>query len=218
MGPRQVLPRGVALIAAAVLAIAVMPARPAPPPQDAERTCLVCHDDAELVNAAGRPVSVPAKAFGASVHGRAGLGCLGCHTDLDGVEDFPHPTPLASVTCARCHPQYAVNRPGGVHGTSSPRLAARPVPCGACHGYHDVRPSSDPLSSAHPARRPGTCAKCHDGAGANFARGRVHELPAPAAPGAPGVVRIVYKTLIGIMAVLFLAYIGADLARWRRER
>jgi hypothetical protein len=31
-------------------------------------------------------------------------------------------------------------------------------------------------------------------------------------------VRVLYKALIGVMTAFFLAYVGADLVRWRRER
>jgi hypothetical protein len=188
------------------------------PTQDSDRTCLVCHDDAGLKSKAGKPLYVSATAFGASVHGRAGIGCVGCHTDLAGIDDFPHAADLRTVTCAGCHGSYALATAGGVHGTASPRLAGKPVACKDCHGTHEVFPSSDPRSSVHRANRPATCARCHLGAGGNFAKGRVHELAAggPATPA--GVVRILYKILIPVMAVIFLAYATIDLVRSRRAR
>jgi hypothetical protein len=209
------LPVVLALIAGFAAASA---ASGAPRPQDGDATCFVCHDDPELKSAAGASVSVRPAAFAASVHGQAGIGCLGCHADLEGVEDFPHSPDLEDVACARCHRDYARLTAGGVHGTASPRLAARPVLCKDCHGYHDVRPSSEPGSPMAPANRPATCGRCHDGAGANFARGRVHELPGAGPRTAPGVVRLLYKALIAVMGVFFLAYVAADLRRSRRSR
>ena len=186
--------------------------------QDEARTCLVCHDDAELVSSAGTPVYVNAKDFAASVHGRAGAGCAGCHAELKGFTDFPHPPDLKPVNCASCHGDYARTSTGGVHAMSSPRLARKPVLCKDCHGYHGVLRSTDPGSSVHSSNLPATCAGCHPGAERNFARGRVHEYPGTGSPTPAGVVRLLYKILIGLMAGFFLVAIAADLRRSRRGR
>jgi cytochrome b subunit of formate dehydrogenase len=198
---------------AALLAALPAAAAPGPRPQDAPRTCLVCHADRELASSAGAAVYVDAAGFAASVHGQAGIGCLDCHRDLEGVSEFPHAPDLAPVACARCHPDFARISAGAVHGTAGPRLAANPVRCAACHGHHDVRPSSDPRSSANAANRPATCGRCHAGAGPHFARGPVHT------PGtAAGLVRTFYRILVPLLGALFLAYIVADLRRWKRRR
>jgi len=65
-------------------------------------------------------------------------------------------------------------------------------------------------------RRPATCAKCHAGAGANYARGRVHELAAARRSSPAGIVRTLYKVIIAVMTAFFLAYISADFMRSRR--
>jgi len=188
------------------------------PRQNDARTCLVCHDDAELESSAGTPVYVNAKDFAASVHGRAGAGCVGCHAELKGVDEFPHAKVLGAVNCPGCHGDYARMSTGGVHGMSSPRLARKPVLCKDCHGYHGVLRSTDPGSSVHSANLPATCGKCHPGAGGNFARGRVHEYPGTGSPTPAGVVRVLYEILIGLMAGFFLVAIAADLRRSRRGR
>jgi cytochrome b subunit of formate dehydrogenase len=46
--------------------------------------------------------------------------------------------------------------------------------CASCHGFHDVRRSSDPLSRVNKANLQATCGKCHPGADARFASGKVH--------------------------------------------
>jgi hypothetical protein len=100
---------------------------------------------------------------------------------------------------------------------SSPRLARRPVLCKDCHGYHDVLRSSEPGSPVHLPNRPATCAKCHPGAGGNYAKGRVHEHPSTGGPAPAGVVRMLYKVLIAGMTILFAIFIAADLTRSRRR-
>jgi hypothetical protein len=208
-----------ALALALSLAAAAAAALPAPlPPQDDVRTCLVCHDDAGLESSAGASVYVDVKSFSASTHGRAGVTCAGCHAALKGVGDFPHASGLEAVNCAGCHAGYAGTSSGSVHGTSSPRLAAAPVLCKDCHGYHSVLTSSDPRSPVHISNRPGTCGRCHPDAGPNYSRGRAHERPSAGGPSPAGVVRALYKVLIGVLAGTFLAYIAADLYRWRREQ
>jgi hypothetical protein len=207
---------GVGVIGAALLAAAAA-AAPTFPAQDDDRTCLVCHDDAELKSSAGMTVYVSRKPLAASVHGRAGVGCIGCHADLKGFEDFPHARNLKAVTCSKCHEAYGRTSSAGVHGTASPRLAANPVLCKDCHGYHDVLPSSDPASPVHTANRPGTCGKCHQGATANFAKGRDHDAAASGQSPA-GVVRILYKVFIGVMTGFFLLYVGVDVLHRLRTK
>jgi Cytochrome c3 len=211
-------PGGTLLACLLVAGSAFAAAAAGPPFQDADKTCFVCHGDPVLKAAAGTSVYVNAATFAASVHGQAGIGCLGCHSDLEGVEDFPHSPDLKAVSCTRCHGEYGRMTAGGVHGTASPRLAARPVLCKDCHGYHDVRPSSEPGSPVNAANRPATCGRCHAGAGAHFAQGRVHELPSAGLRTPPGVVRALYKALIVAMGVFFVAYVAADLLRSRRAR
>jgi hypothetical protein len=212
-----VVQRRIAGIALALtLASGAALARPSPEPQDGDKTCLVCHGDTELRSPKGASVYVSPAEYAASVHGRAAIGCVGCHTDLKDVEDFPHASGLKSVKCAVCHPAFARATAGGVHGTASPRLAAHPVYCRDCHGDHGILSSSDPRSSLYGSRRPATCGRCHAAAGANFAEGRVHELPAIILRTPPGIVRILYKALIAVMGAFFLAYIAADLLRSRR--
>jgi hypothetical protein len=51
--------------------------------------------------------------------------------------------------------------------------------CASCHGFHDVLPSSDPLSSVNQKNLPQTCGKCHAGIGTRLAKGemKIHNLP-----------------------------------------
>jgi hypothetical protein len=218
MSERSVWRLGAGLFLAGLLFVDLVGAAAVPRPQDADKTCFVCHDDPELKSAAGSSIYVKPAAFAASVHGQAGRGCLACHSDLTGVEDFPHVANLEAVQCARCHADFARMTAGGVHGTASPKLAVKPVLCKDCHGYHDVLPSSDPRSPVHVSNRPATCGRCHEGAGANYARGRVHELQSTELRTPPGVVRVLYKALIAVMGAFFLASIVADLLRARRQR
>jgi len=194
------------LAVAVIIGLTSAPAFPAPPPRCVEADCLACHADEDL------------GVFSRSVHGQAGVGCTGCHADLAGVEDFPHPPKLQPAVCAACHGDEARGSLVGVHRLASPRLAKSPVGCKDCHGYHDIMALADESSVLSAARRPATCAKCHPRAGANYSRGRVHDVAAAGRPSPARVVGALYLIFIGVMTTFFLAYVSVDLLGARRER
>ncbi|HVP89641.1 MAG TPA: cytochrome c3 family protein [Terriglobales bacterium] len=163
--------------------------------------CLACHGD-------------QGPALEASVHGRAGVGCVDCHADLKAVKDFPHADKLVSVNCAACHGRETRMYTAGIHGGTAAARSGPPVTCKDCHGTHGVLGASDPASPTSPANLPLTCGRCHLGATAHFAEGRVHSLPERAvgvAGRAPLVVRSVYGVVIAAIVGAFLLFIAADL-------
>lgn len=143
------------------------------------RTCGKCH-------------AAIAGQFGDSVHGKAlargnwsapvCTDCHGIHT-ISKAKDHLH-GPRAS--CAHCHEGVRLSQEFGVpgarvqsyegsyHGLARRMGSTVAADCASCHGAHDVLPSSDPRSAIHPANLTKTCGKCHQGAQANFARGKVH--------------------------------------------
>ena len=204
------------VLCAAALSLTPALALSSSSPRDAEDPCLVCHADEDLESSTGSRIFVDPGVISGSVHGRAGIDCTGCHADLAGIEDFPHAPKLKPVSCAQCHGDEARASLASVHSLASPRLVARPVLCKDCHSYHDVLSVADRGSPVSVLRRPTTCAKCHAGAGANYARGRVHELAAARWSSPAGIVRTLYKVIIAVMTAFFLAYISADFMRSRR--
>ncbi|MDI6809277.1 MAG: cytochrome c3 family protein [Candidatus Eisenbacteria bacterium] len=136
--------------------------------------------------------------YNASIHGqamRAGRAdapvCTDCHGEhtIETAREKSSTISSATIsrtTCPRCHSAERIVDHYGVvsqrvtrfldsyHGVES--RAGRPVVanCASCHGTHDIRASSDPLSSVNKANLPHTCGQCHPGAGANFAKGTVH--------------------------------------------
>ena len=88
--------------------------------------------------------------------------------------------------CSSCHNSVEIttknNLPLGktesfmnsYHGLavrSGSKLAAN---CESCHGYHNVRPSSDSLSTINPKNLPQTCGKCHQGVEKTFFDSKIH--------------------------------------------
>lgn len=159
--------------------------RPANDPQsgifkfNVGRTCAQCH------------AAIGAQ-YHVSVHGQAlkrGNGSTPVCTDCHGIHSIAAAGDAARgprSSCARCHEGVRLTQEFGVAGTrvssyeSSYHGLARKLgsttaaDCASCHGAHDVLPSSDPRSAIHPANLTKTCGKCHQGAAANFARGRIH--------------------------------------------
>jgi cytochrome b subunit of formate dehydrogenase len=92
--------------------------------------------------------------------------------------------------------------------------------CASCHGFHDILPASDPLSSVNKANLPQTCGKCHPGIGTRLAAGpiRIHAPPG-AAEGKPWLVNFITRFYI----VLIVVVIGAMLVHnaldyWAKTR
>lgn len=136
--------------------------------------------------------------FVQSVHGQAvarGVSRSPVCTDCHGIHNIEPPVERATATasaavatesCAKCHEGVTLTREFGVagervssyrdsyHGLAS-RLGSKVVAnCASCHGVHNILPSSDPKSMISANNLPQTCGQCHIGAGANFARGKIH--------------------------------------------
>jgi len=143
------------------------------------RTCGKCH-------------AAIAGQYHDSVHGQAlarGNGSTPVCTDCHGIHTISAAGDLTRgprASCARCHQGVRLNQELGVaatrvssyessyHGLARQLGSTTAADCASCHGAHDVRPSSDPRSAIHPANLTKTCGKCHPGAQANFARGKIH--------------------------------------------
>lgn len=160
--------------------------------------------------------------------------CTGCH----GEHTIAAPSDPASTvaprniprTCNACHAAERIVRAYGLatrrgetyadsfHGIASKFGNLEAANCASCHGFHDVRPSSDPRSHVAKANLPATCGRCHPGAGARFAEGRVHIVKTR--ESAPGVfyVRTFYTWFIGILMVCFLGYMAVEVYGYRRRR
>ncbi|MGE5848845.1 MAG: cytochrome c3 family protein [Candidatus Methylomirabilota bacterium] len=191
-------------------------------------TCGTCHQG---ILAAYRD-SIHAMALAKEV--RDAPTCTGCH----GEHTIAAPTDPASKvaprnipkTCGACHAAEPIVKAYGLatkreetyadsfHGIAAKFGNLEAANCASCHGFHDIRPSSDPHSRVAKANLPATCGKCHPGASAHFAEGRVHiEKTKESAPGV-FYVRTFYTWFIGILLVCFLGYMAMEIYGYRRRR
>jgi hypothetical protein len=180
--------------------------------------------------------------FKQSIHGQGYLarnanvpGCTDCHGGhkILGKADAnspTYPTHIAAM-CLRCHDKElispALGAPGmrgktyfsSYHGIASSMGDATVANCASCHGSHNIRKSSDPLSTVNPANIPHTCGACHPGAGVNFSLGKIHVMGPTATSWIAGFIGNVYTLVIaGVVAGLF-GLIALDLyGRFRRRK
>ncbi len=162
--------------------------------------CASCHEKA-------------AKEYESTIHGKARAGgnqvaatCANCHGthDILKTSDPASRVSHANVekTCAACHGNVELvekaHLPGGnvagkyhdsIHGQAMAGKAStrEAVPtCTNCHGAHDMRPRSDPLSRVARANIPNTCGACHMNVKATWEKsehGKLRQAHVLQAPG-----------------------------------
>lgn len=138
------------------------------------------------------------KTYNDSIHGKAvrrgsaeSPTCTNCHGDhhIYKAQDTRSAVARGNVAekvCANCHNSVLLSQKYGIasdrfasfsdsfHGLASKGGSLEVANCASCHGIHNIKPSSDPASTIHPANLTATCGSCHPGANENFAKGTVH--------------------------------------------
>jgi cytochrome b subunit of formate dehydrogenase/RNase P subunit RPR2 len=125
--------------------------------EDAE--CFTCHGNAnmskKLPDGSIKSLHVDQDLYKASIH--TGEGCVSCHSD---VSELPHKAGLEKAKCDACHDQgeeYEKSPHGQLLKAGDQTVAG----CSDCHGVHDIRKVTDPLSHMYPVNMPQTCGRCH---------------------------------------------------------
>ncbi|MCP4203196.1 MAG: hypothetical protein GY769_14835 [bacterium] len=154
---------------APVLILAVWTAASAPA-EGADEKCGICHPESRVELAP-------------SVHRAEGVTCTRCHGgNAESLDVGPaHRSGFRPLTdrlespasCAKCHSDLAQMRPYNLpidqyavyltspHGKAVAAGDARAAVCSDCHGFHDVRKATDPLSPVSAANVTATCSRCH---------------------------------------------------------
>jgi len=151
-------------------------------------TCGRCHRDIERV-------------YAQSIHGEAlsrgileSATCTSCHGEHDilSPSDATSRVSVRNIShevCTPCHESVRLAAKYGLagdrvrsfqdsfHGLASRGGQTEVANCASCHGYHDIRPSTDPASRVSVENLAVTCGECHPGANENFAKGSVHVIP-----------------------------------------
>lgn len=160
--------------------------------------------------------------------------CTDCHSEhnIRSPEDLNSPvyaTKVAAV-CTKCHDDERLARQYGFltsrlktysnsyHGTASKFGETHVANCASCHGFHDIRVSTDPKSPIYPDNLSKTCGKCHAGAGKNFAKGKIHVISEKTENKGAYFAKIFYIVIIAALISVFLIFIAADLFHRLRVR
>ena len=183
-----------------------------------------------------------AKAFATSVHGTAlAKGntdtpvCTDCHGEhtikkADAPDSPVSPEHVSAEVCSPCHSSVKLSTKYGIrsdrfrtfsdsfHGLAIRGGQASAANCASCHGSHDILPSSDSLSMIYPANLAKTCGKCHAGATAAFATGKVHfEMAAADDPLLYWIAFIYTILIVSVVGGMFL-HNALDFLRKARHR
>jgi cytochrome b subunit of formate dehydrogenase len=175
-------------------------------------TCGKCHDNVR-------------QTYTRSIHGQAVAAgirdaptCTDCHGEhtIQALTDATSKVAASHIseTCAQCHgaeriatryqlsPTVVQTYMKSFHGLAMQFGGLAVANCASCHGFHDILPSSDPLSSVHKANLPQTCGKCHPGIGTRLAETdfRIHDLPG-GGKGKPWLVNFVARFYLVIIVV-----------------
>ena len=138
--------------------------------------------------------------------------CIDCHS-AHSIEASDKPEWLMAVIhqCGNCHEDYSTSFHLTYHGKVTDLGFANIATCARCHGSHDIRPASDPLSRVSPENRMQTCRECHKQASARLASWDPHPRPGDRARSP-----MLYYASIGMNVLLagVFAFFGLHTVLW----
>jgi hypothetical protein len=155
--------------------------------------------------------------------------CADCHGEHK--ISIPEEGKIPSV-CMQCHSEEGIMAKYDVpvdrsvtyqqsfHGIASSYGSKTVANCASCHGYHDVRPPTDPQSSVNPMNLSKTCgkSKCHPGISSKVASAKIHVDVNKKDSGSVYYVRQTFMWLfIGLLFVTFIWVVPDILRRLRRR-
>ena len=88
--------------------------------------------------------------------------CSNCHASVEMINRNDLPTKISET--------YRES----FHGLATRGGSKEAANCESCHGNHDVRPSTDSLSTINKKNLPQTCGKCHPGANEVLISSKIH--------------------------------------------
>jgi hypothetical protein len=106
------------------------------------------------------------------------------------------------------------------HGIASSYGSKTVANCASCHGYHDIRPHTDPKSSVYSANLVKTCgkAKCHPEISAKVASIKIHvDVKKKESGGVYYVRRAFVWIFLGLIVISFIWVIPDFIRRIRRR-
>jgi len=150
-----------------------------------------------IFNTCGQCHPLETSNYRSSIHGKAlAMGireapnCTDCHGEhtirIPGEKSSSVWKGSVTKTCSACHSSEKIAIKFGLpadrlqtfmdsfHGLAGRAGDLTVANCASCHGWHDVLPSSDPLSRTHPDHLSETCGQCHPDAGIRLTTEKIH--------------------------------------------
>ena len=181
-------------------------------------TCGTCH--------AG-----PKQDYLAGIHGQsASTGnsrapvCIDCHTAHQIADVSTAAWQMkTTATCGKCHQEKVETYRDTFHAQVSALGYTETAHCWDCHGFHDIRPATDPKSTIAKANLQTTCGKCHSGVTASFVkyqphadRRNWHDYPALYASGV--FMNLLLAGVLGFFALHMVLWLNRSLAERRGRK
>ena len=179
-------------------------------------TCGVCHGG-------------PKQAYLTGIHGQgtttgnsAAPVCTDCHTthQIASVRTASWQT-KTTATCGNCHKAKFETYHDTFHAQVSALGYVETAHCWDCHGFHDIRPATDPKSPIAKANLIGTCGKCHSGATLSFVSYQPHAdhhnfHEYPALWGSWIFMNLLLAGVLGFFAIHTILWLARSLAERRK--
>jgi hypothetical protein len=138
--------------------------------------------------------------------------CTDCHS-AHGIQDAASDNwQVAAIgQCGNCHDDYVKSYHLTYHGKVTNLGYADMATCASCHGAHDIRPASDPISPVSAENRLTTCQQCHKDASLQLMSWDPHPRPADSERSL-----ILYWANVGMNGLLLgvFAFFGLHTVLW----
>jgi hypothetical protein len=133
-------------------------------------------------------------------------------------------------TCAGCHARPEIMKKYGIsedkiitfidslHGIALGFGSRAVANCANCHGVHDIRPASDPLSKVNPANLRATCGQpdCHPNMPPRIATAKIHIGVEPkSSPALYYIQRILLILVIILLGITILWFVPGFIKKIR---
>lgn len=117
--------------------------------------------------------------------------CTDCHGEHNILQTNDPNAPVAyknvaAQVCSPCHSSVTLTKKYGLdpnrfstykdsyHGLALEGGSTTVANCASCHGFHNIKASSDPTSTVNKNNLSKTCGRCHPGANKRFTEGTIH--------------------------------------------
>ncbi len=126
----------------------------------ADADCMRCHAQKDLKSSkTGRSMFVNPQEVAESRHAK--IACSQCHSEVNASKTRSCETITNKVQCASCHAEVGLQYQRSTHGQLVTNGDPNGPQCTECHGTHNIRGRSDPLSPIFATRIPALCGTCH---------------------------------------------------------